>query len=448
MSETAPTRPARTGRTRILDAATDLMAQSTLDEVGAFMGARAVARAGGVSPGTITHHFPAGSESLGRAAIRRAFERVGWAMTDQLALGMSRAVSKLYTDAEAGLTEVANALIAEVAAYSPDSTDDFNGIVEAEETACLLTAAVAPRDPEAAKVMREFFAPHRRQTEEVCEAAARALGRVWVSDATSRTMALAVNSLANGFIFFRRFDIHSAPLEEYAKCVLLLFDAISNPRTDDAQGYRESLVPGTRKFAVDPNKRLLIAQAALLVYQSGGWSELSVAEVARKAGVSRPTVVANFRDRNGLAAAVWSERHLRNLEASMGKLELLRSQPTSALKSALLSFVLAARDDFELTHAFLAGVFAYTVEHGVARDIDPADPRNLVPLPGLLVPIVESAAASFKAGNADTKEQIRDTAALLTNSVLHLALTRPSLPPEEIAAKICETMLAGMLRSD
>src|SRR5690606_39044452 len=104
------------------------------------------------------------------------------------------------------------------------------------------------------------------------------------------------------------------------------------------------------------------------------------------------------------------------------------------------------RSHRRLTGALLAGIHSYTTDHGPPTGTDPADPRTLVPLPALLRPVILDCASVLRPGLAEDEAQAGDTAALLTNTSLQLAITRPGLPASEVTARVCDTMLAGMLQ--
>jgi hypothetical protein len=105
-----------------------------------------------------------------------------------------------------------------------------------------------------------------------------------------------------------------------------------------------------------------------------------------------------------------------------------------------------ARQHHRLTGALLEAVFAQSIEHGAPRTDDPADPRALVPLPSLLATVVADHAEAFRSGYAENPSDSYDTAALLTNQALHLCITRPLLTAAEVAHRVVDTTLAGMLR--
>jgi hypothetical protein len=94
--------------------------------------------------------------------------------------------------------------------------------------------------------------------------------------------------------------------------------------------------------------------------------------------VSRATVVANFKDQRGLAAAVWARRMPELRSASERDPELLLHRAAHATFERLAT---TARRDQTLSAAFLEGVFAFAMEHGPLVPGSLADPRNLAAAP-------------------------------------------------------------------
>lgn len=443
-----PDRPgsSREGREPLIDAAANLFASATLKEAAGFVGPRAVAESAGKSLGTVTHHFPAGKgKNLRAEAVRRALSRTGEAESG-LSLDLANARAKFGVDGDTALDEVAAALARELGVFSPDEGPN-DPIIEAEETAAFLGAAVAPRDEVAAGLLRDFTAPHIAIHTEVSRYLVEALGLRWADGMSAEAFGLTTNSLASGFRWTRRFDRAAAPLKLYADMYIRMFSASTVPAISEAiDDYRVSLLSAgavPRGSSLDQGKRAAVVAAAHRIYdRRRRWEDITVTAVAKEANVSRPTVISNFQDRNGLAAAVWA-RHLPSLTHELdgsSRLPLLQ-----ALHQYLTALVTAARTDKYLTGAFLDGVFRYTVHHGAPNPADPADPRTLVPLPPMLAPLIQDNANHFRAGNAGNPREALDSAALLTNHTLHLAITRPQLESRKVVNRICETTLAGML---
>jgi AcrR family transcriptional regulator len=204
----------------------------------------------------------------------------------------------------------------------------------------------------------------------------------------------------------------------------------------------DNLLPLPPGSGLDVHKRAAIVRAAIEVYRRDGWDGVTVSAVEAHSDVSRRTIIANVGDRNGLAAAIWSQL-LPDLRAAVAAdVDLTAHRRISRHLHRMVELV---RAHPQLTGALLAGVLAYTIEHGPPTGTDPADPRTLVPLPAILRPVLLDCAEVLRPGLVDDEVQATDTAALLTNTTLHLAITRPSLSASDVTGRICDTMLAGML---
>lgn len=440
--------PGRDRRQSLINTAADLFGTATLEDAAGFIGPRSVAKAADKAVGTVSHHFPGGSgRDLRLQALRCAISRGGHPDANVLAQGLGGAIDGVDFDGDRAREEIADALIHQLSYFSPgEGPRDL--MVEAGETAHLVAAAVAPRDSATAEILREVHAPRLKIYAEISEALVAKLRRVWADGLSGPVFAQAATALANGFIWARRFDHSKAPLALYADMMMRLLEASTVPQTAvEPDDYRLSLfgaayVPPTS--GLDHGKRAAIFAAVHHVYDDRNrWEDVTVKAVADRANVSRPTVVANFHDRNGLAAALWT-RHLRGLEDELERGR--RLSLSQALHAYLDALVAAARYDKYVTGAFLDGVFAYTVQHGAPNPEDPADPRNLVRIPPMLAPLIEENRSKFRDGNAGTPGEALDTAALLVNHSLHLAMTRPHLTPREVVRRISETTLAGMLK--
>jgi AcrR family transcriptional regulator len=407
-----------------------------------------VAEAAGVSPGTITHHFPPQSKrprgSLPYAALQRALDRVGNFPVEETADILTAAAAALDDGDPDAADDIARALEKDMLAFSPDGGPS-DPVVESEEIALFLAAAAGPHDPIAAQVVRDFCKPMRATYEAANERLLAATRRRFRLGVDGASFAVIQEALCDGFIWIRRFDPDAAPTRMFTDAWMRLFEACTLPAATFDEGHSaESVFRLPEGSKLDPDKRAAIAVAAARVYDSRGWDGLTVLAVAEEAGVSRPTVVAHFGDRNGLAAAVWT-RHIPGLRAEADRDS---GKPVHiALTNHLRRITEIARVDRYLTAAFLEGVFGYTVKHGVPRLDDPADPRNLVPLPSLIEGLIQQNSKKFRAGYADTPLAVADTAALLTNTGMHLAMTRPAMRAWEIADRVRDTMLAGMLRT-
>lgn len=440
---TDPEGQTRPGRPALVDAAADLLAEVDMDDLARFLGARAVARRADVSVGTVSYHFPVSGPNLVQVAVERAYVRAAEKQLEVLAGNMDSAGVGVGRSEETAIDDFLAALARNLETNSP-SHGTVDPVIESREAAFYLAASVAPRDSRATAAIERSLESERLIREAIAEQMLVNRQRRWSEGVTKESAALAQEALIYGFLLIRRFNKTRATPDEYAAMVMRLFDACTEsefiPETLD---YRDSLLVPPKVPHLDKDKRAAVAHSAASVYEDTGWRGLTTVAVAERAGVSRPTVVANFKDRNGLAAAVWA-RCVPELRSAAERDSGLPVH--SAVHAYLERLAMAARRDRALSAAYLEGVLAYAIEHGPRMPEDPADPRNFVPLPQLLEPTIERHASHFRPGNADTKRQISDTAELLAVQALNLTLTQPSVSPTEIAKRICVTTFAGMLK--
>ncbi len=436
-------RQTRLGRSHLIGAASDSFSEVMLEDVTGFLGPRAIARRAGVSLGTVTYHFPGSSGDLVEAALAYAYEQGETDSWSSLADDMDTAGSGLGRSEETAIDDILLVMAQNLEANSPSNGFADPG-VEARETAFYLAAAVAPRDRRAAQALHGGIDSNRVVREAIADLMLTHRSRRWRDGVTTESAARAQEALIYGFLLIRRFDRARCTAEEYAGMAVRLFDACSvSEYVPEAPDYRDSLLVPSRIPHLDGAKRVAIAQAAAHVYEEAGWQGLTMVAVAERAGVSRPTVVANFKDRRGLAAAVWA----RNLPELRTAAEQEAPLPVShAVHAHLERLATVARRDRALSAAFTEGVFAYAMTHGAPIPDDPADPRTLVPLSPLIEPAIQQHKGQFRSGNADSERAVSDTATLLTDQGLQLAMTHPSLSPSGVAERVCDTTLAGMMK--
>ena len=445
----ARTRTARPGRAALLDAAADLLATADLESaIGGTVGVRGVATAVGVTPSTVNHHFPGGgggrNARLCAAAIDHALLRRGVPVSERTAEAALTAAEELRAgDAEA-LGRLARIAADHLIGITPDGDTPVDA--EAEVVACLLAAAVAPRSPE---VTRSLQASYDQVTETLApmyDGLLDAAGRRLIGGIDSTDLTCLIAALADGFRLRRRFEPERASAELFAEATIRLFESFSalnsEPQDPDPTDRLLLVPPGS---GLDPHKREAVVDAAWKVYDRDGYPGLTIAAVATEAGVSRATVVANFRDTGGLAAVVWA-RFVPSVAAGIDEDRAAGRGLPVLVRRHIDRVASVARAHHALTGALMEAVFRLSVEQGPARRDDPADPRALVPLPVFLVaPFVEHA-AEFRTGYADTPAEAFDSAVMLTTQTVHLCISRPLLSPAEVAHRVCDTTLAGMLR--
>jgi AcrR family transcriptional regulator len=445
----ARTRPARPGRTALLEAAADLLAGATLeDTVGGSVGVRGVAAAGGVTPSTVNHHFPGGGSArnvrLCAAALDHALLRRGVPVSERTAEAAIAAAEELRAGDPDALGRLARIAAEHLIGLAPPAEQPVGA--ESEAVATLLAAAVAPRSPEAVRSLRASYDQVTEVLAPMYDALLDASGRRLVGGVDSVDLTCLIAALADGFRIRRRFDPDRATAELFAEATVRLFESFSALTSEvhdpDPADRLLLLPPGS---GLDPHKREAVVDAAWKVYDRDGYAGLTLAGVAAEAGVSRATVVANFRDGGGLAAAVWA-RFLPRLAAD-AEADLAEGIGLAALVRRHVDRLAGvARAHGQLTVGLFAALFQHATGQGPPRPSDPADPRLLVPLPTLLVPALLAHAAEVRPPYAESPSNAVDSAAMLTSQAMQLCLTRPWLSPGEVAHRVCDTTLAGMLK--
>lgn len=437
----------RVGREPLLDAAADLLAEAELADVaGVAVGVRAVAEAAGVSPATVNHHFrPDGggrNRRLAAAAVTHAMDRWSRAGPTAIARAALDAVAAVQAGDPDALDRLAAVAADDVLWWAPDH-DDPHRERDAFNAALYLAVAAARRSPEAREALRRHYADVTEIYSALYGALLEATGRRPVEGLDLRDFTVVLSALADGFILRRRFERKVAPARLFGAVAVRVFEALSTP-VDAAEDHHpdDELVPLPPGSHLDGQKRAAIARAATAVYRRDGWDGISIASVARESGAHRRTVIANFGDRAGLAAAVWAQ-FVPGLRAGLADDEGL---PVHRRVLRHLERVAAVTSGHRhLTAAMMEGVLRVEAR-GLARGTEPDDPRSMVPLTSALAPVLAAAAPAFRPGQVDDPAGARDAASLLTSTTLQLALRDRTVPAAAVALRVCDTVLAGMLR--
>jgi AcrR family transcriptional regulator len=445
-----PPRPARPGREPLLDRAADLLAATTLEQVlGGTVGVRQVAAAAGVAPATVNHHFPGNSGRhnvrLAIASLERALMRAGLPVTEATAKAAIDAADDLRSGEAEALRRLAYLAADDLIGFDPEE-QCRDTVSEAETVALLLAAAVAPRSPTAADSLMEYYGSIQTVVGDMFQGLLDATDRRLVADLDVRDLACVLVALADGFMVRRRFDPERMTARLFAETVLRVFESFTALLTEPQdRDPTDQLLPPPQGSHLDPHKRGAIVDAANAIYDRDGWAGVTIASVAEEAGVSRPTVVANFRDRGGLSAAVFA-RFIPSLNAGVADDVAADRSMVVVMRRHLVRLSELVREHHQLTGALIESILSYSVAHGALRTEDPADPRMLVPLPGPIMKLIRGNADLFRPGYADSTLAAFDTALTLSSQTLHLAVTRANLNPEQVAHRVVDTTLAGMLR--
>ena len=454
------------------------------DVIGGLTGVRRVSQAAGVSPATVTHHFrPSGTgrnERLATAALDHAINRGAFGASTSVAEAALDAVIALRSGDPEALRRLALVAADDILYWSPDevspdgaggSDEGSNGpaaderterhgvgterggseadaahltVREATNTAILTGAAVARNDPAVAAILRRHYGTVTDIYASLYDAVLDASDRRLIAGLTTRDIATLLTALADGFIVRRSFEPYAATPDLYGEAVVRLYDALTSPRdAPEDRDLSDHLLPLPSGSNLDAHKRTAIAQAAQHVYDRQGWAGLTITAVQEAAAVSRRTIVANFGDRNGLAAAVWSQHLPRLSHALTADADLPIARRIGRHLERLAALVHAHRD---LTGGLLEALLRFNVEHGDQRSDDPADPRALVPLGPALAAAMSEAADAFVPGFVDSPDDTVRSAGDLISHTFAVAVRQPSMSDIEVAERVVRTTLSSMLR--
>lgn len=438
----------RVGREAILDAAADLFAGVDLPTaIGGIVGVRAVAAAAGISPATVNHHFRAGdgprNERLAAAAMDHALLRASTSGARLIAEASLTTIDALRQGDPEALARLATIAADDVLWFSPDvGTTDTDR--EARMVATFLGAAAAPQSPQATRSLSVHYDDITKLYCELYQALLDATGRRLIAGLDLEAFSNVFTALADGFILRRRFQPDQAPAALFGDVVVRLFEALTSPAgSSEDSNPADNLLPLPPGSGLDVHKRAAIVRAAIEVYRRDGWDGVTVSAVEAESDVSRRTIIANLGDRNGLAAAIWSQflPGLKSGLAADAELPVHRR-----ITRHLQRVVELTRAHHHLTGALVTGMLTHSIEHGPPSGTDPADPRLLVPLPMLLAPVLLEDAEALRPGLADGEAEATRSSILLTITSLNLALSQPAASASEVTATVSNTVIAGMLR--
>ena len=313
MTDGAASIPARGrrvgGRDALIDAAGHLVAGATLDDVAGLLGTRRLARAAGVTPTSVTPHFPGSSQALACMAH--------WLHDDAGAVAAS----------EAELTEAFEAF----AAGSNDAMELISGAAHdllADNIADVVLRAaahlaflVAPSDDDVAALLGEFYGSVLERTSTIYAAFARATGRRFDEEAgySPESVSVLITALADGLISRSSFDADRVDPALFAETVIRIFDSATVVGRRPYRGPSARLLAEAQRRSpgvaeIDRQSVARVLAAALDIYDESGWRAVWQPAVAGRAGVTQPAVEHAYDTRNALGAAMWAARHLDRIE--------------------------------------------------------------------------------------------------------------------------------------
>jgi AcrR family transcriptional regulator len=182
----------------------------------------------------------------------------------------------------------------------------------------------------------------------------------------------------------------------------------------------------------DVRERILAA--AVEAAATHGLSRLSVADVAKRAGLSRPTLYKHFPSREALvAAAVQREAHA--IIAEVGALVDAVDEPRAALEAGVLLALRLVRD------------------HPLLDRVVRTEPEALVPLlttdaapvmAAIRQPVVEMVGRKLPHLDAVVVRRLAD---MLARLLVSYALSAPDDPPEVVAALVADLVTHGVAQA-
>ncbi|MCL1598333.1 MAG: TetR/AcrR family transcriptional regulator [Actinomycetia bacterium] len=182
-----------------------------------------------------------------------------------------------------------------------------------------------------------------------------------------------------------------------------------------------------------------IRDAARALTQNRALAEVTIADVAHRSGVNEVTIYRIFGSRDGLAAACWST-NLPALHRGIRRDHAGLQDPIDRIKAHLRRLARIAVSDREITQSLILAVEA--VAMGSSSAMGTLDPRELVPLPQILTPLIVDAQ---DAGLMRNDYSAFELAVFLTNSLLLRLLTRPDHSAATVSRFVIDLSLEGVL---
>ena len=184
---------------------------------------------------------------------------------------------------------------------------------------------------------------------------------------------------------------------------------------------------------VDATRRRIL-DAAVEAASVHGVTRLSMSDVARSAGLSRPTLYRYFASRDELFAAALLAETQRLVAGVVAELEDVHD-PRSAIEVGILAFLRLARQ-----HPLLDRIVHTEPEALVPALVTEGDPA--VPgLPALVRTVVESLLATRVYDPDPVRSRRR--ADVIARLVVSYAVSAPDDPPEVVAASVADFLAVG-----
>ena len=172
------------------------------------------------------------------------------------------------------------------------------------------------------------------------------------------------------------------------------------------------------------------------LFTQSGYKEVSVEQIAQRAGVAPATVYNRFGNKAAMAAALFEDA-ARALQKAAEK-DIANGEPTeSAVHRHFQRLAALTTANRTLVSALFQAVTDYALT--TAQPVSAPDPRRITPLPGPLATILES---SQVRGLRPKKIQAAHAAAMMTNAFLIRFLKGDD--PKTAARECADLLLYGI----
>jgi AcrR family transcriptional regulator len=190
--------------------------------------------------------------------------------------------------------------------------------------------------------------------------------------------------------------------------------------------------------------RRALLDAAEAMFDARGWARTRVEDIAAAAGVSAATAYNHFPTKHGMIGAVVGPL-VHNIVVQ-GEHDLADGRPVvEALTEQVRALARLKGRNRGLMAAFTAAVNDYTIRVGRGPDpSDDGDPRNLAPIPDVLLGLIEHGQAT---GELRSYPPAYEVSVSIVNLLMLRTLSRRDEPPEQ-TAELLLTMLFGTLRPE
>lgn len=430
----------------LLDAAVAQVEEADLADLLSFLTFASVAQRAGVRPATVQHHFAKRdsdakpNERLAQAAVLRLIGGERMRATDGVSRA-SEAAGELRTRPETTMENFRTIAAATLRANLADS---------GKCRATLLTAAAAGTDATAASILDDWYGEFAKVIVPLYSTLVDAFDRRFDTEAgfDPRSYAVLMSALVDGLVLRHQFDPDAVDPEVYGEFVVRSFEACTIEQTGvetapvDARLLRRQRIhaPVPPGSTLDPEKRIAVFDAAGAIYDADGVAGLTIAAVARLAGVSRSTVTSHVGDVSGLAAAVCA-RFLPDLERRIQR-DHDRGRPSIGVIERHFARVAEIVQEHTELSAAAYEASVRVRAHGRITGLDPAQLQSVAPLPHVVVPIIIASADQFRPGYGEL-EAAFDLASALTDLVVSRALTNATSTPADIVDNVMDLVLEG-----